>query len=180
MWIWIDAICINQDNADEKAKQIRSMHDTFSKAEKVLVALGSVPENVHMVLSIFSWIEIYTALDPLIRSKLLERLEQIQEHDHDEAWVGYSDLQLAGDTERLKYVTHRLKTRHKVDVESLLAIKTLLERLKSFGLWVEQAGKTRRHTSFVKAREKNNACNRLSRSRWTAFPSEPSILDWSV
>jgi hypothetical protein len=50
--IWIDAICINQDNADEKAKQIQGMHVTFSKAEEVLIALGPVPENVHMVLSV--------------------------------------------------------------------------------------------------------------------------------
>jgi hypothetical protein len=83
--IWIDAICINQDNADEKAKQIQGMHEIFSKAEKVLISLDSVPQNVHIVLSVFSWIEIYTALDPLIRSKLLERRGQIRGHDHREA-----------------------------------------------------------------------------------------------
>jgi hypothetical protein len=133
--IWIDAICINQDNADEKAKQIQGMHEIFSKAEKVLISLDSVPQNVHIVLSVFSWIEIYTALDPLIRSKLLERRGQIRGHDHREAWVGHSDLQLAGETERLVYITQQLRTRHEVDVQSLLAIKTLLERLELFGIF---------------------------------------------
>jgi hypothetical protein len=142
--IWIDAICINQDNADEKAKQIQGMHEIFSKAENVLILLGSVPQKVHMVLSIFSWIQLCTGLDPLIRSKFLERLEQIQEHDHREDWVGHSELQLAGDIERLEYVTQQLKTRHKVDAQSLLAIKTLLERLEQFGLWVRPDGKVRK------------------------------------
>jgi hypothetical protein len=141
VWIWIDAICIDQDNADEKAKQIQGMHDIFSKAETVLILLGSVPEHVHMVLSIFSWIEIYTDLDPSIRSKLLERLEQTPEYDHREAWAGHPDSQLAGDIERLEYVTQRLRTRHKVDVQSLLAIKTLLERLELFGIWVGSDGR---------------------------------------
>jgi hypothetical protein len=148
--IWIDAICIDQDNADEKAKQIQAMHDTFAKADKVLVALGYVPENVHMVLSVFSWIEIYTGLNPLIRSKLLERLEQIPEYDHREAWVDDSDLQLAGDIERLEYVTQQLKIRHKVDVQSLLAMKTLLERLELFGIWVGSYGEVVRKTGEEK------------------------------
>ena len=136
--IWIDAICINQDNADEKARQIQGMHDIFSKAKEVLVALGPVSQNVHMVLSIFSWIGIYTAwdFDPLKTSKNLKRLEQGQGYDRRKASVGHAHLQLARDIERLKYVTQQLKTRHKVDVPSLIAIKTLLGRLKLFGIWV--------------------------------------------
>jgi hypothetical protein len=140
--IWIDAICINQDNADEKAQQIQGMHGVFSKAETVLIALGPVPQNVHMVLSVFSWIDIYIAVDPFMRPKLLEKLGQTQEHDHREAWVGHSDLQLARDIERLEFVTEQLETRHKVDVQSLVAIKTLLERLELFGLWTGPGGRT--------------------------------------
>ena len=140
--IWIDAICINQDNADEKAKQIQGMHNIFSEAEEVLIVLGSVPQNVHMVLSVFSWVEIYAALDPLIRSERLERLETPQEYDHHEAWVSHSDLQLAGDIERLEFVTHQLEARHKIGVQSLLAISTLLERLELFGIERGPYGKT--------------------------------------
>jgi hypothetical protein len=154
--IWIDAICINQDDADEKAKQIQGMHGVFSKAETVLIALGPVPENVHMVLSVYSWIELYTALDPkpLIRSELLERLEQMQGYDRREIWVGLSDLQLAEDIERLEFVTQQLKTRHKVDVRSLLAIKTLLERLELFGIWIGPDGKAMRTVTWTDLEEK--------------------------
>jgi hypothetical protein len=135
--IWVDAICIDQDNAEEKAKQMRNMHDIYSKAEKVLVSLGSVPRDVHLVLSTFSWVEAYTSIDPLIRSTHLERLELVQESGHREAWGADSDpdLQLTGDLERLEYLTQQLKTRHGVDVQSLLAMKTLLERLELFGIW---------------------------------------------
>ena len=44
--IWVDAICINQDNDDEKAKQIRSMHGVFSGAVEVLVWLGAMDDDV--------------------------------------------------------------------------------------------------------------------------------------
>ncbi|KAF2813858.1 HET-domain-containing protein, partial [Mytilinidion resinicola] len=38
--IWIDAICINQDDEDEKMRQILLMQDIYSRAETVYVWLG--------------------------------------------------------------------------------------------------------------------------------------------
>jgi hypothetical protein len=38
--IWIDAICINQGNEEEKAEQVRKMHGVFTGAVEVLVWLG--------------------------------------------------------------------------------------------------------------------------------------------
>jgi hypothetical protein len=38
--IWVDAICINQDNAEEKEHQIPLMRDIFVKARRVFVWLG--------------------------------------------------------------------------------------------------------------------------------------------
>jgi hypothetical protein len=57
--IWIDAICIKQDNEEEKSRQIRSMHGVFSGAEEVLVWLGTVDDNIRMVLRVFAWISLY-------------------------------------------------------------------------------------------------------------------------
>jgi hypothetical protein len=37
---WIDALCINQDDMDEKARQIPRMGDIYSKAQQVIVWLG--------------------------------------------------------------------------------------------------------------------------------------------
>lgn len=38
--IWTDAICINQKNSEEKARQLKLMREIYSKATRVLVWLG--------------------------------------------------------------------------------------------------------------------------------------------
>jgi Heterokaryon incompatibility protein (HET) len=38
--IWADAICINQDDMDERAQQVSIMQDIYSKASEVQVHLG--------------------------------------------------------------------------------------------------------------------------------------------
>lgn len=40
--LWIDAICINQDDIDERNHQVGMMGDIYRKADKVPVWLGSV------------------------------------------------------------------------------------------------------------------------------------------
>jgi hypothetical protein len=40
-YLWIDAICINQDNKTEKSLQVSMMGQIYSKARRVLVWLGS-------------------------------------------------------------------------------------------------------------------------------------------
>ena len=39
-WLWIDLICINQEDEDEKADQVRQMKDIFSQAQTVIASLG--------------------------------------------------------------------------------------------------------------------------------------------
>ena len=39
--LWVDAICINQDHADEKEAQVGFMQNIFSKAEETWAWLGS-------------------------------------------------------------------------------------------------------------------------------------------
>ena len=43
-YLWIDAICINQDSGDEKTAQVQLMRQIYEQAEKVLVWLGK-PQN---------------------------------------------------------------------------------------------------------------------------------------
>jgi hypothetical protein len=40
-WLWIDAICIDQENNDEKAIQVALMGDIYSTASKVIIWLGA-------------------------------------------------------------------------------------------------------------------------------------------
>ncbi|KAI0549238.1 heterokaryon incompatibility protein-domain-containing protein [Xylaria curta] len=41
--IWIDAICINQSDLEEKSQQVRFMRDIYSKAQKTTIWLGDWP-----------------------------------------------------------------------------------------------------------------------------------------
>lgn len=55
--LWINAICLNQDDDAEKAVQVPQMHVVYKKALKTIVWLGEVGENtehaiVHMVRTI--------------------------------------------------------------------------------------------------------------------------------
>ncbi|RYP26982.1 hypothetical protein DL767_007845 [Monosporascus sp. MG133] len=43
--LWIDGVCINQGNEDEKSIQVAMMRDIYSKADKVAVWLGEAAEE---------------------------------------------------------------------------------------------------------------------------------------
>lgn len=43
--IWVDAVCINQNNLDERARQVRLMRKIYSHAEMVYVWLGKESPN---------------------------------------------------------------------------------------------------------------------------------------
>jgi Heterokaryon incompatibility protein (HET) len=48
--LWIDAICINQTDLDEKGHQIRLMPKIFKTAEKVLVWVGEAADGSHQLM----------------------------------------------------------------------------------------------------------------------------------
>lgn len=55
-WLWIDAICINQHNAQERGQQVPLMHHIYGQADRVLVCLGSLPNEGHMAAWTMSWL----------------------------------------------------------------------------------------------------------------------------
>ncbi|KAL8960959.1 MAG: hypothetical protein Q9193_002420 [Seirophora villosa] len=44
-WFWIDAICINQDNAEDKAVEVKRMNVIFANARTVLIWLGPAADD---------------------------------------------------------------------------------------------------------------------------------------
>ncbi|KAI0814470.1 heterokaryon incompatibility protein-domain-containing protein [Xylaria sp. FL0064] len=48
--IWIDAICINQEDEDEKGQQVQSMAKIYAKANRVIVWLGEAADDSGQVL----------------------------------------------------------------------------------------------------------------------------------
>ena len=50
--IWIDSICINQQDFDEKTVQVRQMNSIYSSASKVLVWLGPARKHSDLVATV--------------------------------------------------------------------------------------------------------------------------------
>ncbi|EWZ02794.1 hypothetical protein FOYG_02017 [Fusarium oxysporum NRRL 32931] len=57
-YIWIDSICINQDDNDEKGYQVAMMGDIYSKAAKVLACIGSHADNSQMLRTVLDEIKV--------------------------------------------------------------------------------------------------------------------------
>ncbi|CVK96142.1 uncharacterized protein FPRN_12166 [Fusarium proliferatum] len=55
--LWIDALCINQADNDEKSKQIRLMHEIYSQAQEVLIYLGRSDVSVHGAIESMRWLD---------------------------------------------------------------------------------------------------------------------------
>jgi hypothetical protein len=48
--IWVDAVCINQENIEEKEQQIRFMAKIYGQANRVVVWLGEAADNSDQAL----------------------------------------------------------------------------------------------------------------------------------
>lgn len=62
IYIWADAICINQDDNEEKANQVRLMQDIFKSAVQVYAWLG--PGDLESRLALETLGQIYGLLEP--------------------------------------------------------------------------------------------------------------------
>ncbi|RKF56433.1 Heterokaryon incompatibility protein 6, OR allele, partial [Erysiphe neolycopersici] len=49
-FLWVDAICINQDDLDERGQQVSLMKNIFPMASKVLVWLGEADEKTELAI----------------------------------------------------------------------------------------------------------------------------------
>jgi hypothetical protein len=63
--MWIDSICINQQDIAEKTRQVRLMHHIYRQAFKVTVWLGHFDDS-HLAVSLLSILVFwhYTGLTP--------------------------------------------------------------------------------------------------------------------
>ncbi|KIN07000.1 hypothetical protein OIDMADRAFT_139713 [Oidiodendron maius Zn] len=49
--LWIDAICIDQDNIEERGHQVQQMANIYKQAEQVLIWLGSATDEIDLVMN---------------------------------------------------------------------------------------------------------------------------------
>ncbi|OTB05567.1 hypothetical protein M426DRAFT_319829 [Hypoxylon sp. CI-4A] len=89
--VWVDQICINQDNLEERSRQVRFMNEIFRNAEHVLVWLG-LDEKDEAGLAFASIHRLYERLvgkavdlksNPGFIQDLEEQLEGCQKSLHD-------------------------------------------------------------------------------------------------
>ncbi|KAK3292342.1 heterokaryon incompatibility protein-domain-containing protein [Chaetomium fimeti] len=57
IFLWVDAICINQKDPREKGHQVKQMGYIYKGAEEVLIWLGPGHEGTDTLLQSFSWID---------------------------------------------------------------------------------------------------------------------------
>jgi len=92
-YIWIDAICIDQSNLEERAGQVQIMGKIYAQAEAVIVWLGEGDETVPAALSIIHRLAPFVELPESSRDQAAARagmqgLSQISSYDiHDPAAI---------------------------------------------------------------------------------------------
>lgn len=64
-YLWVDAICINQKDVEEKDIQVRAMHEIFTQATKVRIWLGEAVEEDHVEA-------VFAALKAVVWTRRLE------------------------------------------------------------------------------------------------------------
>jgi hypothetical protein len=119
--LWIDAICINQNDAEEKGRQVQFMGNIYNKADMVLVWLGLEESDTYLA---YHCLHRVAALMPGVDTKV--KLEEVQESDAFVANMGYVEDK----TYILKPVT--------LSKRELAALRTLMEKPYWYRGWVVQ------------------------------------------
>ena len=91
--VWADAICINQSNDEEKARQVPLMDKYYSEAQRVLVWLGSSGTHTDLVMDEVK--ALNKSLETIERSILISD-KTLQSHglpiQNDPFWQGISEI----------------------------------------------------------------------------------------
>ncbi|KAE9366430.1 HET-domain-containing protein, partial [Stipitochalara longipes BDJ] len=61
--LWIDAICVNQQNTEERSSQVKRMADIYSKAAKVLIWLGPASDDSSTALKCLKQVSSNVTVD---------------------------------------------------------------------------------------------------------------------
>jgi len=75
--LWIDAICINQGDSDEKGHQVRSMAKTYSGASRVIVWLGAGSNAASGDQALFEALRKAAARDEIDPAALVQQISPL-------------------------------------------------------------------------------------------------------
>jgi hypothetical protein len=96
--LWIDFVCINQDDNQEKARQVRLMREVYSSANKVIACLGNVDDEIADITEHYLR-TLYANRKQLLKQPLLSRIITQQR----KLFLGVRNLQWAAMSSLLKH-----------------------------------------------------------------------------
>lgn len=87
-WWWIDSICINQANFEERRHQVQLMHLIYRQAEQVIVWLGEPSSDSYLAMDFIRF------LDKTTRRKLsvAEVRAMLQQYHYRTRWTALANL----------------------------------------------------------------------------------------
>ncbi|EPE32089.1 hypothetical protein GLAREA_12171 [Glarea lozoyensis ATCC 20868] len=77
--LWIDAICIDQNNIQERGHQVKLMKEVYSNAQLVVIWLGEEAENSDMAFELIKAVQPLLATDRPPRSEAILQESQVTE-----------------------------------------------------------------------------------------------------
>ena len=96
-WIWIDAVCISQDDGAEKSRQVQLMRDIYSQAQTVIAWLGIEDDGTAAALEVLQRVAAIplTTMTPTEVPTYMEADEvrghlQIETPVEEEEWLAYA------------------------------------------------------------------------------------------
>jgi hypothetical protein len=75
--MWIDAICIDQNNEEEQGQQIQYMAEIYSKASHVIVWLGEAENDSNRALEKIRLIADNVSIEPLVSEPIRQAMLQL-------------------------------------------------------------------------------------------------------
>lgn len=87
--VWVDAICINQDDFEERGRQVNKMRDIYGGAWRVIAWLGEERDNSDQALTL---VQTLADLKPEFGEELAERLAEDPELLGRGSWTALHDL----------------------------------------------------------------------------------------
>ncbi|CZR69106.1 uncharacterized protein PAC_19007 [Phialocephala subalpina] len=87
--LWVDAICINQDNYEERGRQVSKMREIYGGAWTVMAWLGEEQDNSDKAIRL---VQSLSDTDPERGEELAEMLLDDPEYLGDGCWIALQDL----------------------------------------------------------------------------------------
>ena len=86
--MWIDAVCIDQSNNEEKSHQVQQMDCVFRQASEVLVWLGEHADDSKRAMAVIMWLDLSSRLHKLPSGEPITRAEAVDNSGASETTSG--------------------------------------------------------------------------------------------